>query len=384
VELPDRVDRSKPALALSGGGFRATLYHLGALTRLNELGYLPKLARISSVSGGSIASAMLAHAWPDLEFRDGVATRFAERVMQPLRKFCSRTIDVLAITQGAIHPTKSVGNITAEIYDELFGGMMLRDLPQEPDFVFNTTNIQTGRDLRFTRRYLADHMLGWIADPHYSVGEAVAASAAFPPVLSPVVLKVNQPWLQFSKGPAPLFGNTAYSKKLSLMDGGAYDNLGLETVDTFATILCSDAGAPFTYHENASVTWPAQALRALDIATDQARGLRKTELFLELRGTKRAIAFFGIDSENYRSSTHLKHNPKLTDKFARIRTRLDSFSNEEQGNLINWGWYQADRAMRSFIVRDAPAPRQWPIREWPLDRAVSKGPTLARRDHSLR
>jgi NTE family protein len=42
------------ALCLSGGGFRAMLFHLGTLWRLNEFGYLPKLKLISSVSGGSI------------------------------------------------------------------------------------------------------------------------------------------------------------------------------------------------------------------------------------------------------------------------------------------------------------------------------------------
>src|SRR5215475_2295356 len=35
------------ALCLSGGGYRAMLFHLGALWRLNEWGYLPKLSRIS-------------------------------------------------------------------------------------------------------------------------------------------------------------------------------------------------------------------------------------------------------------------------------------------------------------------------------------------------
>ncbi len=40
------------ALCLSGGGYRAMLFHLGALLRLNELGYLARLDRISSVSGG--------------------------------------------------------------------------------------------------------------------------------------------------------------------------------------------------------------------------------------------------------------------------------------------------------------------------------------------
>jgi NTE family protein len=48
------------ALALSGGGFRATLFHCGALWRLNELAYLPKVVRVSSVSGGSIAAGLLA------------------------------------------------------------------------------------------------------------------------------------------------------------------------------------------------------------------------------------------------------------------------------------------------------------------------------------
>ena len=47
------------ALCLSGGGYRAMLFHLGTLWRLNELGYLPKLDRISSVSGGPTRLAAL-------------------------------------------------------------------------------------------------------------------------------------------------------------------------------------------------------------------------------------------------------------------------------------------------------------------------------------
>src|SRR5262245_28221555 len=44
------------ALCLSGGGYRAMLFHLGALWRLNEAGLLSQLKRISSVSGGSITA----------------------------------------------------------------------------------------------------------------------------------------------------------------------------------------------------------------------------------------------------------------------------------------------------------------------------------------
>src|SRR5918996_6204949 len=74
-------DPKKPekgiALCLSGGGYRAMLFHLGALWRLNELGYLLKLNRISSVSGGSITSGVLAVSWSHLAFdAAGVCTNF--------------------------------------------------------------------------------------------------------------------------------------------------------------------------------------------------------------------------------------------------------------------------------------------------------------------
>ena len=36
-------------LAMSGGGYRATLFHLGSLWRLNELGWLPRIDEILSL-----------------------------------------------------------------------------------------------------------------------------------------------------------------------------------------------------------------------------------------------------------------------------------------------------------------------------------------------
>jgi predicted acylesterase/phospholipase RssA len=66
------TDRTQPeqgvGLCLSGGGYRAMLFHAGALWRLNEIGYLPKLSMISSVSGGSIAAAYLGMKWKSFQF----------------------------------------------------------------------------------------------------------------------------------------------------------------------------------------------------------------------------------------------------------------------------------------------------------------------------
>ena len=52
--------RKGVALCLSGGGYRAALFHLGALLRLHETGWLPQVRLFSSVSGGRMVSAWLA------------------------------------------------------------------------------------------------------------------------------------------------------------------------------------------------------------------------------------------------------------------------------------------------------------------------------------
>ena len=77
------------ALCLSGGGYRAMLFHLGGLWRCNELGLLPELDCVSAVSGGAIAASALAIAWNELDFdAAGVARAFPQRVVGPLQLAC--------------------------------------------------------------------------------------------------------------------------------------------------------------------------------------------------------------------------------------------------------------------------------------------------------
>ena len=77
-------------LCLSGGGFRATLFHLGVIHRMNELGILGKLSTISSVSGGSILNGVLAIRWSRLTYdpATGMFTNLDEEIAQPVRDFC--------------------------------------------------------------------------------------------------------------------------------------------------------------------------------------------------------------------------------------------------------------------------------------------------------
>src|SRR3954451_11457744 len=71
-QIPGDPEADNPqdgwALCLSGGGYRAMLFHTGVLWRLNDAGLLPQLKRVSSVSGGSIVAARLGLQWRHLGF----------------------------------------------------------------------------------------------------------------------------------------------------------------------------------------------------------------------------------------------------------------------------------------------------------------------------
>lgn len=100
LETDDRLARPAPgvALCLSGGGYRAMLFHLGALWRLNEAGLLRGLVRVSSVSGGSITAGVLGLAWSKLQFdNNNTATNMTELLIDPVRRLADRTIDLSLI-----------------------------------------------------------------------------------------------------------------------------------------------------------------------------------------------------------------------------------------------------------------------------------------------
>jgi len=194
-------------------------------------------------------------------------------------------------------------------------------LPDAPRFVFNATNLQTGRLFRISKPYMADYRVGRIDAPDLPVARAVAASSAFPPVLSPVMIDTSRMAWQRIEG-ADLYGDVRYRGVLQLTDGGAYDNLGLETVDDFSVILVSDAGAPFKFETDINPTWLQQPLRALDIATDRARGLRKRYLIDLAAARNQKVAYWGIDTAiaEYGLPDALPAKTTITQPLAHIRT----------------------------------------------------------------
>jgi NTE family protein len=361
-------------LALSGGGFRATLFHCGALWRLNELGLLRQVGRVSSVSGGSITAGALAVAWPKLGEARWSSDAFVREVVAPLRAFCRRDVDVPAVIKGALVPGKTIADFVADQYvDGLFGDATLQALPDTPTFVFNSTNLSTGVDLRFSKAYAGDHRIGLIRNPTFMLATAVAASSAFPPFLSPVELDVDPSVFEKVIG-ADLYDDVSFRTHLKLTDGGVYDNLGLETVaKRYRTLLVSDAGAPFDYGGVQGSDWPRQALRVISILTHQAWSLRVRDLIGKFRMQLRDGAYWGIatDITRFALGDALPVQPGVAERLANVRTRLDAFSDAEQCSLVNWGYAVCDASVRrSNGLADAPKPA-WPYPEYALERGVS-------------
>ena len=348
-------------LALSGGGFRATLFHLGSLWRLNELGWLPKLSRVCSVSGGSITAGLLGLRWGALDFDgEGVARSYGAVVVDPLRAFCARTADVWAVA-GVLAlrtPARSVSRAYAK---HLFGDATLQSLPEDgqgPRFVIYATNLQTASSVRLSRPYIGDYKLGLYEHPTVSLSDAVAASSAFPPVLSPMKLTPKGGAWRTTEG-ATLAGRKKLRERLVLTDGGVYDNLGLENIwQRYPTVLSSDAGAPLPTRAR---IW-MQTLRSLYIMGEQTRALRLRRLIEEFHDKERGGAYWGINTriDEYGLADALVKDNAGTAALADLRTRLNAFSADELCHLINWGYALTDAAMRRFVLKDpGPSPR-WP------------------------
>ena len=357
--------QSGTALCLSGGGYRAMLYHVGSLWRLNELGLLRNLDRISSVSGGSITAAVLGLHWHRLAFGAGagdVAAEFVPEVVTPIRSLASRTIDTSSILGGIFSPD-SIGEKVEDAYEtHLFDDATLQNLPEDPPrFVFNATNVQSGSLWRFSKPFMADARVGRVDAPDTKLASVVAASSAFPPFLSPCDLELDPATV------APMEGtdlnHPPFTEKAVLTDGGVYDNLGLETAwKRCRTILVSDGGGRFADDARPSRDWLRHSVRILEIVDHQVRSLRVRQLIDAYRRGSRLGAYWGIrgDAENTGVPGALACPLARTAVLADTPTRLAELPDATQEGLINWGYASCDVALRRFVNPALPAPTNFP------------------------
>lgn len=382
------TEQLKKGLALSGGGYRATLFSLGTLWRFNEEGLLTSLNTITSVSGGAIAAGFLQYQWDKLNFEvvdeklgRQKATNFKEVVAEPLLKFCQNTIDIPALARGIFNPTSSAGNELAKFYDQhLFHNVRLRDLPHSPlapEFVFYGTNYDTGVSVRISKDYLRDYHLGKATGHDLNLSQAVCISSSFPPFMAPVKLS-GETW----DWDEPIYKKldddiiARLRKNLVLCDGGLYDNMGIEMLwkhgenKEYEVVFSCDAGAPFEipHPEGVGVIgklkkwvswrtwWHSQFGRMTEVMIDQQRSLRKRTLMRNYQSGEYKGGYWSLETN---LSDYKWIDPIITpeqqgeyEKLKTLATRLSGFGEDKHQRLINWGYCQADCGLRAWYERD--------------------------------
>jgi NTE family protein len=348
-------ERLGVGLCLSGGGFRATLFHLGALRRLNELGLLSSLRTVSSVSGGSIAAACLATAVAQCgQPGSGVLPDWAERVEQPLRAFTTadqRTGPILKrlLPWNWFKGSTGVEGLAAA-YENGLTRLRLGELPATPNFVLCATDMGYGVNWTFERERMGDYQAGYCEPPDdWPLARAVAASSCFPPIFNPLPVRIAPERYAGGKAPANA-QRRAILRDLRLTDGGDYDNLGLEPVwRDHAVVLVSDGGAPFDPSVDEGLLWRIE--RYAGILGNQAHALRLRWLISNFVSGQMQGAYWGVASavSSYGATSPGYSKALATEVISKIRTDLDAFSDAEAAVLLNHGYLLADVAIKVHV-----------------------------------
>ncbi len=375
------------ALCLSGGGFRASLFHLGALRRLNELGILTQIDTICSVSGGSIVAAQLAKQAAHWPAPGTPAGDWDKAVEAPIRRFTRRNLRAWPLVKRFLPWNWRNGATAVEALAAQYERRLIRatfdDLPARPRFIFYATDMAFGVNFIFdtggagsSRGRMGDYQAGYMRPlPDWPVARAVAASSCFPPIFDPLPLNLEPG--RFTGGSYRGPDRHALVAGMGLSDGGLYDNMGLEPVwKDHQVVLVSDGGGVFEGEEDRGLLW--RLSRYTGIVENQSRALRKRWLISGFMNGSMQGTYWGIGSATSHYAAHAQgySEPIVNDVISEVRTDLDAFSAAEIAVLENHGYLMADAAIGRHLpdLRTTPdAALTIPHPDWMDEKRVRQG-----------
>lgn len=420
----------KVGLALSGGGFRASLFHIGVLHRLAELDILRHVQVISSVSGGSIIAMhyylklkyLLEHndnfslgkeefigliREVEKEFIKGVQTNIRIQAFvdndgeltETLgclyeKQLFSQTVELPDSMHGLYIRPMMEGN-NKESFKPHFNNFELKN--KVPVLIINATSLNNGHNWRFTASGMGEvpHMYDMTVDKNkvyeytryedfptqfqkVSIGKAVAASSAVPGLFDPITM-------------GNLYSN---GDTIRLSDGGVYDNQGIAALvsEECDIMITSDASKQLSEEKN-PFNFRFDVLgRIQDILMNKTRD-SEFKIAKELRRANRvkglAILHLkdGFSNDIVRAkgnkpadlSEQLVTKKDICEKLANIRTDLDAFHDLEVQALIQSGyeitahWFETYGKQEEWKYFDREAKKE--IRFDKLDERIEKDRT---------
>lgn len=337
----ESVLRGKVGLALSGGGFRASFYHVGVLARLAEVDLLRHVEFLSCVSGGSIIGAhfylevkalLTRKADADITRQDyidivqriekdffaGVAsnirTRIAAELLTNLKMmflpWYSRTMRAGELYEREIFSRVPDGHGKAPRFMDDLKIVPLgeddfspkdhnwRRSAKVPILVLNATSLNTGHNWQFTATWMGEPPAGINSEvdanfrlrrmyyseapePHRRVrlGHAVAASACVPGLFEPLTLAGL-----YERTPTD--GDRKLRPVVRLVDGGVHDNQGVASLleQGCSVLLVSDASGQMDDSDVPSNGLLGVPLRANSILQSRVRASQFEDLASRRRG----------------------------------------------------------------------------------------------------
>ena len=478
--------RTKLGLALSGGGFRASLFHIGVLARLAELDLLRKVEVLSTVSGGSIIGAYYYLKVKQLfenKRPDGLtpSTDAYVKIVQEIETDFLAAVQTNLRMQALLNPYKNARMLMSDDYSrsdrmaELYNKKLfvplwlnMKDREQSDDILLsdikispaglqpgfnleqynaapansnkvpvltiNATALNTGHSWHFTSSWMGEpayqSQLGPSLDTNYvlpqlrfdgaprnnvaptpgqlktlqtmKLCEAVAASAAVPGIFHPFAIHDL-----YQSG-------TGKEIVVELVDGGVYDNQGMDTliVAGCTDIIGSDASGQLEDELAPPSKFYAVIMRSSDILMDRVRDQGYYETYLRERVEKLNPAGAGVPAGreiapqcfvNKFAFFHLREAfPAVTGypaipgpvdrsdgtnghvyRLSTLRTDLDAFSDLEACTLMYDGFCLSDQALvrAGFIAGTQALPqRNSPGKAWGFMRI---GPVLTNQPAKL-
>lgn len=313
-------------LGLSGGGYRASAFHLGTLKKLKDLGILNKIDVMSCISGGAITGA----AWG---VYDGDYDKFHAEMIEKLRTksviryiFKSLTFLIfllfaLLFLGGSIYLTFTcwapfsfllfalfvfllfrfqfkifpVSRVIEKAYDDFFYNKgNLENLRKDVLIGISSSNLHTGRPFTFSYKKMGDSAYGDVfRHEKFPIARAVVASSCVPFAFTPVTIHKD-----FIKDSADLD-----TIKPVLVDGGVYDNQGLHKLTQHnnlyecGIIIVSDAGGSFM----ADMPYPntiSLLVRTVDLFMYRIKASQMIQnIYKNVNGSEKPIAYFSLGWE---------------------------------------------------------------------------------------
>jgi predicted acylesterase/phospholipase RssA len=338
----DRAFNGKLGLALSGGGFRASLFHIGVLARLAEQDVLRRVEVLSCVSGGSIIGA---HYYLELQHllktkADGDIARkdYVDLVQRIEKDFlagvqtnirCKVFGDILCNLRMFLQPGYTTTRRLAELYEsEIYARIpdgkgsaprLLKDLLVEPqgegsnfkpkydnwrraakvpELVLNATTLNTGRNWQFTA--------SWMGEPPSRLDAEIGGNYLLRRMYHTEAPRLRDKWRVWFRRPfAPLdyqairvgdavaasscvpglfeplvLSDLFDGKMVRLVDGGVYDNQGVASLleQDCNVMIVSDASGQMEAQDLPSGSRLGVPLRSFSVSMARARQAQFSEL----------------------------------------------------------------------------------------------------------